>query len=55
MKSTKFTVIKKSAGYGVESFKNEETARAFAAKCCEANHNSDFIVCVYEGGLYHEI
>lgn len=55
MKTTKFTVIKKSAGYGVKSFNNEEAARAFAAKCCQANNNDNYIVCVYECGLYHEI
>lgn len=55
MKSTRFTVIKKSAGYGVKSFNNEETARAFAAQCCKANNNDNYIVCVYSEGCFHEI
>lgn len=55
MKATRFTVVKKSAGYGVKSFNNEETARAYAQKCCEANHNNNYIVCVWVGGMLQEL
>lgn len=50
-----FTVIKKTAGYGVKSFASEAAAKAYAAACCKANHNSDYIVCVYAGGIYQQI
>lgn len=53
MKTTKFTVIKKSAGYGVKIFNNEEAVRTFAAKCCQANNNDNYIVCIYDSGLYY--
>lgn len=51
----KFYVIKKSAGYAVKSYKDEETARSIAEKCCKANNNRDYFVAVYRGGLFHEI
>lgn len=55
MKTSKFTVVKKSAGYGVKSFKSEAEARTYAQKCCEANNNSNYIVCVYSEGRFNEI
>lgn len=51
----KFAIIKKSAGYVVKSFNDEEVARDYAEKCCKANHNRDFFVAVYRGGMFHEI
>ena len=55
MESTKFTVVKKSAGYGVKSFISESDARIFAQKCCQANNNDDYIVCVWSEGHFNEI
>lgn len=50
-----YKVIKKSAGYGVKSFTSEAAAKAYATACCKVNHNSDYIVCAYVGGIYQQI
>lgn len=50
-----FYIIKKSAGYAVKALQSESNAREFAAKCCKANFNNDFIVCVYADGNFQEI
>lgn len=55
MKATKFTVVKKSAGYGVKSFRSENEARVYAQKCCQANNNDNYIVCVWLEGRFNEI
>lgn len=55
MKATKFTVVKKSAGYGVKSFRTIEEAKAFAHKCCEANNNNNYIVCIWSEGCFQEV
>lgn len=52
---SKFYVIKKSAGYAVKTFRNEEVAREYARKCCKANRNTDFFVAVFRGGMFQEI
>lgn len=51
----KFHVIKKSAGYSCKSFTEKDKATAFADKCCKANNNKDYIVCIYNGGIFQEI
>lgn len=51
----KFFVIKKSAGYAVKSFQNEEAARDCAKKCCKANNNQNYFVAIYRGGIFQEI
>ena len=51
----KYHVIRKSAGYSVKSFKDEESARNYADKCCKANRNSNYAVYVYRGGVMEEI
>lgn len=51
----KFTILKKSAGYTVKSFNDEKTAREYAKKCCEANHNDDYVVCMREAGMLVEL
>lgn len=50
-----YHVVKKSAGYSCKSFNEESKAREFAAKCCKANNNQNYIVCIYLGGLFKEI
>lgn len=55
MKATRFTVVKKSAGYGVKSFSTEEQARIYAQKCCQANNNANYIVCIWSEGCFQEI
>ncbi len=55
MKATKFTVVKKSAGYGVKTFRSEAEARIFAQKCCESNNNTNYIVCIRTEGRFQEI
>lgn len=52
---TTFSVIKKSAGYSVKSFINESKARDFANSCCKAQNNNDFIVCIWNGGMFVEL
>lgn len=52
---SKFYVIKKSAGYAVKTLRSEESARDYAKKCCKANHNTDYFVAVYKGGIFQEI
>ena len=51
----KFFVIKKIAGYAVKSFRDETSAISYAAQCCKANNNSNYMVCVYQGGRLVEI
>lgn len=51
----KFYVIKKSAGYAVKTLSTVESACHFAALCCKNNGNSNYIVCTYESGMFHEI
>ena len=55
MDTTRYSVIKKSAGYAVKTLSTEAKAREFAAICCKNNHNNDYFVCVYECGMFHEI
>ncbi len=51
----KFFVIKKSAGYAVKSFREEISAINYAAQCCKANRNDNYMVCIYQGGVFVEI
>lgn len=51
----KFYVIKKSAGYAVKSFREEISACNFAALCCKANSNDNYMVCIYQGGVFVQI
>lgn len=51
----KFYVIKKSAGYAVKSLCEVTSAFSYAAQCCKANKNTDYMVCVYQGGVFVEI
>lgn len=50
-----YKVLKISAGYTIKTFKDYDSAKAYAEKCCEANNNCDFAVCVWEGGKLIEI
>ena len=51
----KFYVIKKSAGYAVKSFREVTSASSYAAQCCKANKNNNYMVCVYQSGVLVEI
>ncbi|HRF69512.1 MAG TPA: hypothetical protein PK430_09850 [Muribaculum sp.] len=51
----KFYVIKKTAGYAVKSFRTQDEASDFAARCCKNNNNSNYTVCKYEGGQFVEL
>ena len=51
----KFYVIKKSSGSSCKSFNDEAKAKDFAQRCCQANANTDYIVCIYCEGLFIEI
>lgn len=58
-----YSVVSKSKGYAVKNFNNEfasnkenlNKACRFAAICNKNNHCNDFIVCIYEGGMFQEI
>lgn len=55
MATTRFSVLKKSAGYSIKSFSSEIKAREFAEICKKNNHTDDYIVCEYNNGMFNEI
>lgn len=50
-----YKVLKVSAGYTIKTLPTYEAAKAYAEKCCEANNNRDFSVCVRDGGQLIEL
>lgn len=50
-----YKVLKISAGYTIKTSEDYDSAKAYAAKCCKANNNRDFTVCVRDGGRLIEI
>lgn len=55
MATTRFSVLKKSAGYSIKSFSSEIKAREFAEICKKNNHTDDYIVCEYNNGMFNKI
>ena len=53
--NNEFKVLKISAGYTIKTLATLEAAKEYAEKCCKANNNRDFTVCVWEGGKLIEI
>lgn len=50
-----FKILKISAGYTVKTLPTYESARQYAEKCCKANNNRDYTVCVWIDGQLNEI